>query len=35
MNGLNRGYLVTTVLAMIGFVAAVYLLLQPVEVDQR
>jgi K(+)-stimulated pyrophosphate-energized sodium pump len=31
MNGLNRGYLVTTVLAMIGFAAAVYLLLRPVE----
>ncbi len=31
MNGLNRGYLVTTILAMIGFAAAVYLLLSPVE----
>jgi K(+)-stimulated pyrophosphate-energized sodium pump len=31
MNGLNRGYLVTTVLAMLGFAAAVYLLLRPVE----
>jgi len=31
MNGLNRGYLVTTVLAMLGFAAAVYLLLQPVK----
>jgi K(+)-stimulated pyrophosphate-energized sodium pump len=30
MNGLNRGYLVTTVLAMLGFGAAVYLLLRPV-----
>ncbi len=30
MNGLNRGYLVTTILAMIGFAAAVYLLLKPV-----
>jgi K(+)-stimulated pyrophosphate-energized sodium pump len=30
MNGLNRGYLVTTILAMIGFAASVYLLLQPV-----
>ena len=30
MNGLNRGYLVTTILAMIGFAAAVYLLLRPV-----
>ncbi len=30
MNGLNRGYLVTTVLAMIGFAAAVFLLLRPV-----
>ena len=30
MNGLNRGYLVTTVLAMVGFAAAVYLLLRPV-----
>ena len=27
MNALNRGYLVTTVLAMVGFAAAVYLLL--------
>jgi K(+)-stimulated pyrophosphate-energized sodium pump len=31
MNGLNRGYLVTTVLAMLGFAAAVFLLLRPVE----
>ena len=31
MNGLNRGYLVTTVLAMVGFAAAVYLLLRPVD----
>jgi K(+)-stimulated pyrophosphate-energized sodium pump len=31
MNGLNRGYLVTTILAMLGFTAAVYLLLRPVE----
>jgi K(+)-stimulated pyrophosphate-energized sodium pump len=30
MNGLNRGYLVTTVLAMLGFAAAVFLLLRPV-----
>ena len=30
MNALNRGYLVTTVLAMAGFAAAVYLLLKPV-----
>ena len=30
MNALNRGYLVTTVLAMGGFAAAVYLLLKPV-----
>jgi K(+)-stimulated pyrophosphate-energized sodium pump len=29
MNGLNRGYLITTVLAMLGFGASVYLLLQP------
>ena len=29
MNGLNRGYLVTTILAMIGFAAAVYMLLTP------
>src|SRR5258705_7711688 len=29
MNGLNRGYLVTTVIAMIGFALAVYLLLRP------
>jgi K(+)-stimulated pyrophosphate-energized sodium pump len=29
MNALNRGYLVTTILAMIGFAAAVYLLLRP------
>src|SRR6188474_3675704 len=39
MNGLNRGYLVTSVLAMGGFAAAVYLLLRPragstVEVHQ-
>src|SRR5262245_46670758 len=31
MNGLNRGYLVTTVLAMIGFAAAVQLLLVKVD----
>ena len=30
MNALNRGYLVTTILAMVGFAAAVYLLLAPV-----
>jgi K(+)-stimulated pyrophosphate-energized sodium pump len=30
MNALNRGYLVTTLLAMAGFAAAVYLLLRPV-----
>src|SRR5262245_19701096 len=30
MNALNRGYLVTTILAMLGFAAAVYLLLTPV-----
>ena len=30
MNALNRGYLVTTILAMGGFAAAVYLLLRPV-----
>jgi K(+)-stimulated pyrophosphate-energized sodium pump len=29
MNGLNRGYLVTTLLAMIGFAAAVFMLLRP------
>ncbi len=29
MNGLNRGYLVTTVLAMAGFALSVYLLLSP------
>jgi K(+)-stimulated pyrophosphate-energized sodium pump len=29
MNGLNRGYLVTTILAMAGFAATVYLLLTP------
>ncbi len=29
MNGLNRGYLITTVLAMAGFAASVYLLLRP------
>jgi K(+)-stimulated pyrophosphate-energized sodium pump len=29
MNGLNRGYLVTTILAMIGFTVAVFLLLNP------
>ena len=31
MNALNRGYFVTTVLAMAGFAATVYLLLKPVE----
>ena len=31
MNGLNRGYLVTTILAMVGFAAAVFLLLKPVN----
>jgi K(+)-stimulated pyrophosphate-energized sodium pump len=30
MNALNRGYLITTILAVIGFVVSVYLLLQPV-----
>ena len=30
MNALNRGYLVTTILAMGGFAASVYLLLRPV-----
>jgi len=30
MNGLNRGYLVTTILAMAGFAASVYLLLKPI-----
>src|SRR6266508_2025471 len=30
MNALNRGYLVTTILAMVGFAAAVFLLLRPV-----
>src|SRR5262245_28804922 len=30
MNALNRGYLITTVLAMLGFAASVYLLLSPV-----
>jgi K(+)-stimulated pyrophosphate-energized sodium pump len=30
MNALNRGYLVTTILAMLGFAASVYLLLKPV-----
>ena len=29
MSALNRGYLVTTILAMIGFAASVYLLLRP------
>jgi K(+)-stimulated pyrophosphate-energized sodium pump len=29
MNGLNRGYLVTTILAMVGFAVAVFLLLKP------
>ncbi len=29
MNGLNRGYLVTTILAMAGFALSVYLLLAP------
>jgi K(+)-stimulated pyrophosphate-energized sodium pump len=31
MNALNRGYLLTTILAMGGFIASVYLLLRPVE----
>jgi K(+)-stimulated pyrophosphate-energized sodium pump len=31
MNGLNRGYLVTTVLAMIGFAVSVFWLLKPVD----
>src|SRR5512135_2020244 len=31
MSGLNRGYLVTTIIAMLGFAAAVYLLLRPIE----
>ncbi|MBI1951328.1 MAG: sodium-translocating pyrophosphatase [Acidobacteria bacterium] len=30
MHALNRGYLATTILAMLGFAAAVYLLLKPV-----
>jgi len=30
MNALNRGYLVTTILAMAGFAAAVFLLLKPI-----
>src|SRR2546428_4723755 len=30
MRALNRGYMVTTVIAMLGFAAAVYLLLRPV-----
>jgi K(+)-stimulated pyrophosphate-energized sodium pump len=30
MNALNRGYLVTTILAMVGFAASVHLLLTPV-----
>jgi K(+)-stimulated pyrophosphate-energized sodium pump len=30
MNALNRGYLVTTILAMLGFAASVWLLLRPV-----
>jgi K(+)-stimulated pyrophosphate-energized sodium pump len=30
MHALNRGYLVTTILAMVGFAASVYLLLKPV-----
>jgi K(+)-stimulated pyrophosphate-energized sodium pump len=34
MNGLNRGYLVTTVLAMVGFAATVFLLLKPVGGQQ-
>jgi K(+)-stimulated pyrophosphate-energized sodium pump len=33
MNALNRGYLVTTVLAMIGFAAAVFLLLKPTTAE--
>jgi K(+)-stimulated pyrophosphate-energized sodium pump len=40
MDALNRGYLVTTILAMAGFAAAVFLLLKPatgleIEVHQR
>jgi K(+)-stimulated pyrophosphate-energized sodium pump len=40
MNALNRGYLVTTILAMGGFAAAVFLLLKPapgleIDVHQR
>ena len=31
MRALNRGYMVTTVLAMLGFAAAVYMLLRPVS----
>jgi len=31
MHALNRGYLVTTVIAMAGFAAAVFLLLRPVQ----
>jgi K(+)-stimulated pyrophosphate-energized sodium pump len=34
MNGLNRGYLITTILAMAGFSAAVFLLLKPAEGTQ-
>jgi K(+)-stimulated pyrophosphate-energized sodium pump len=30
MHALNRGYLITTVLAMLGFAASVYLLLSPI-----
>ena len=31
MRALNRGYIVTTVIAMLGFAAAVYMLLRPVS----
>src|SRR5213594_1173219 len=31
MRALNRGYMVTTVIAMLGFAAAVYMLLRPVS----
>jgi K(+)-stimulated pyrophosphate-energized sodium pump len=34
MNGLNRGYLITTVLAMGGFAAAVFMLLSPANAGE-
>src|SRR5438445_6225775 len=35
MNALNRGYLVTTILAMVGFAVSVFYLLRPVKASIR